>query len=133
MLPSVIGSIGSSKRAIKEKPRRGGALVASTSIGLNHAREPYIGRTRHWLQQGYTPLQTCAINGRLATASTGTASSAIGRLQPVAAGEGHARRSKDEAGTFRRENPARSGLSLSGTLIAFSTHGRSGRSLLART
>jgi hypothetical protein len=57
---------------------------------------------------------------------------AIGRLYPVPAGEGHARRSKDEVGTFRRENPARSGLSLSGILIAFSTHGRSGRSLLAR-
>jgi hypothetical protein len=63
-----MGSIGSLKRTIKEKPRRSGALVASTSIGLNHAEEPYTGRRRRWLQQGYTPLQSCTINSRLATA-----------------------------------------------------------------
>ena len=41
----------------EEKPRRSGALVASTQIGVNHAREPYTGRRRCWLREDHTLSQ----------------------------------------------------------------------------
>jgi hypothetical protein len=41
----------------QEKPHRSGALLASSSIGMNHACRSYIGRRRRWLREGHTLSQ----------------------------------------------------------------------------
>jgi hypothetical protein len=134
LLPPVRPGIGADDAAVRAHhawfERRHGHVIRP-AFGTQH--RPVVANPAAHVERPHAVRPHVAERHRLyrLVDAPGYHPTIVGR--PVAVGEGHARRSKDEAGTFRRENPARSGLPLSPILIAFSTGGWSGRPLLARS